>query len=71
MLPLFPWEELYVLDKLSESGAVVVRTAVTVINVELAVQKTVALCIIFQHGFLCADTHALVVRAVIFGKPAI
>ncbi len=35
------------------------------------VQKTVALCVIFQHGFLCADTHALVVRAVIFGKPAI
>ena len=40
-------------------------------NIELAVQKTVALCIFFQHGFLCAYAHALVVRAVIFGKPAI
>ena len=49
----------------------IVRTAVTVINVELAVQKNVALCVIFQHGFLCADAHALIVCAVVFGKPAI
>ena len=54
-------------SKVSLSNVSLVCTAVTVINVKLAVQKTVALGIIFQHGFLCADTHALVVRAVISG----
>ena len=44
--------DLYILDKLLEGRAVIVRTAVTVINIELTVQKIVVLCILFQHGFL-------------------
>ena len=56
----------YILNKLSERRTVIIRTAVTVINVEATVKKAIALCILFQHGFLCTYAHALVVRTVVF-----